>query len=68
MSKNSKMRNKAAAAKQWTEQRKGGGKGPARTTKTNRKRNTWFAKLAGTAALMNVHTVTTEDGDSEVAA
>lgn len=39
MSKQSKLRNKARLAKQLK-----GSKGPARTTKTNKKRNTWFSK------------------------
>lgn len=47
MSHNSKNARKIRAAKQRGAQRKNGNKGPKRTTKTNTKRNTWFAKLAG---------------------
>ena len=46
MSKNSKVSRKLAAAKQWSAQRKQGGKGPSRTTKKNTKVNVWWRKSA----------------------
>lgn len=46
MSKNSKQKNKLAVAKQWSAQRKQGRKGPAATTKKNRKVNVWWKKSA----------------------
>lgn len=46
MSKNSKMRNKLAVADQWSQQRKQGRKGPAKTLKKNKKVNVWWKKSA----------------------
>lgn len=51
MSRNSKSIRKLRQAKQWSQVRKGGGSGPARTQKVNTKRNTWFGKLAGKVAV-----------------
>ena len=45
MSKNSKQRNKAAAAKQYSSVRKSGGSGPASTIAAHGKKNAWFQTL-----------------------
>lgn len=44
MSRQSKMRRKKEVAKQFSESRKNGGGGPARTQKVNRKVNVWWKK------------------------
>lgn len=46
MSKNSKVRRKLEVADQWTQQRKQGRKGPAKTAKKNKKVNVWWKKSA----------------------
>jgi len=49
MSSQNKQRNKAAVAKQCSERRKNGGKGPSRTEKKNRKSQSvvWWRKKPG---------------------
>lgn len=47
MSKNSKLRNKRSAAKQFTSARKNGETGPKETQKKTKKKNTWFARMDG---------------------
>lgn len=44
MSRQSKMRRKAELAKQFK-----GNKGPAKTAKVHKKRNTWYGKLSSKA-------------------
>jgi hypothetical protein len=47
LSHNSKKSRQVSARKQMSSTRKGGGKGPAKTQKLHRKRNTWYARLDG---------------------
>ncbi len=61
MSRNSKSRRLVSLRKQNTAQRKNGG-GPACTQKKTKKKNTWFARLAG-KVVGNAPAKRTDDGE-----
>lgn len=66
MSRNSKSKRKKQARKQYTAIRKGGGKGPSRTTRVNQKdpRKVWWnpENIKARKIKKDKHSATQEDG------